>query len=320
MKPKRLGRGLSGLIKSSEPKTLPPSRANAPAPATPAPAGPEPTTAVTPPAPAAAPGALPVAQPVSAGIRELPVAEIQPNPFQPRSSFGADDLKDLQASIAEHGILQPVVVRRGGAGFELIAGERRLRAVRALGWDNIPAVVRPAEDEEMQTLALVENLQRVDLNAIEKGKALKAMMRNFGFTQEEVAARVGKARTSISNLVRLLDLPGVIQDMVSAGELSGGQARAVLLAHGTERRIALAQRAARQGLTVRRIEALAKAERGGAAEPKDENPYVADLESRLRQALGTRVSLKPRGSGGTISVGYHDANELDRLLDLFGAG
>ncbi|MDJ0523487.1 MAG: ParB/RepB/Spo0J family partition protein [Planctomycetota bacterium] len=307
MKPKRLGRGLSGLIKSSEPKTLPPSRTEPPA---------APTDT---PAPGSAAGA-PVAQPVAPGIRELPVDEIQPNPFQPRSEFAEDDLEELKASIAEHGVLQPVVVRRGGVAFELIAGERRLRAVKALGWSSIPALVRPAEDEEMQTLALVENLQRVDLNAIEKAKALKAMMRNFGLTQDEVAARVGKARTSISNLVRLLDLPGVIQDLVTSGQLSGSQARAVLLAHGTERRIALAQRAARDGLTVRKIEALAKAERSGEMDEKPEDPYVKDLEVRMQQALGTRVQLKPRGRGGSITIGYHDANELDRLLELFGAG
>ena len=161
----------------------------------------------------------------------------------------------------------------------------------------------------------------MDLNAIEKAKALKAMMRNFGLTQDEVAARVGKARTSISILVRLLDLPGVIQDMVSEGRLSGSQARAVLLAHGTERRIALAQRAAKEGLTVRKIEALAKMERGGGAKAeKPEDPYVTDLENRMKEALGTRVQLKPKGRGGSITIGYHDANELDRLLELFGAG
>jgi len=260
-----------------------------------------------------------VAQPVATGVRELPVGDIEPNPFQPRSIFGEADLADLMTSIGEHGLLQPVVVRRGSSGFELIVGERRLRAVKALGWDRIPAVVRPAQDQEMQTLALVENLQRVDLNAIEKAKSLKAMMRNFGLTQEEVAARVGKARTSISNLVRLLDLPGVIQDMISSGDLTGSQARAVLLAHGMERRVALAQRAAREGLTVRKIESLAQAERRGPRDAADVDPYVADLEGRLREALGTRVQLVPRGQGGTISVGYHDANELERLLELFGA-
>lgn len=380
MKPKRLGRGLKGLIKSSDPETLPPDRktvpptvkptvppptdpkarpqatpageAAAPAkpPAEPPPPAPEARAAEAPTAPPAAPpatsppasprgtasappearrpaapaaaDAVPAKAPAKEGtsIRQIPVGEVRPNPYQPRLSFADDDLDELKASIAEHGVLQPIVVRPAAVGFELIAGERRLRATTALGQDAIPAIVRRAADEEMQTLALVENLQRVDLNAIEKARALKAMMRNFGLTQEEVAAKVGKARTSISNVVRLLDLPAVIQDLVSDGHLSGSQARAVLLAHGVERRIALAKRAVKQGLTVRQIERLAKAERAGEREPAEADPYVADLEGRLREALGTRVQLKTKGKGGSIVIGYHDANELDRLLETLGAG
>ena len=422
MKPKRLGRGLKGLIKSSDPDSLPPARKTVPptvkptvpppakeaavqaaeakakaakvaaakeaaakaaaakaaevaaaeaeaaaaakaaeaeepsAPAEPTPEPiaevpaddptPEPVVEVPPPEavaeepvvadePAIAERAAPPPPPTSeriaapsepatekapaAAIRQIPVGDVRPNPYQPRMSFADDDLDELKASIAEHGVLQPIVVRPAAVGFELIAGERRLRATTALGHDDIPAIVRRAADEEMQTLALVENLQRVDLNAIEKAKALKAMMRNFGLTQEEVATKVGKARTSISNVVRLLDLPVVIQDLVSDGHLSGSQARAVLLAHGVERRIALAKRAVKQGLTVRQIERMAKAERAGAAEPKAVDPYVADLEGRLREALGTRVQLKAKGKGGSIVIGYHDANELDRLLDTLGA-
>lgn len=370
VKPKRLGRGLKGLIKSSDAETLPPSRKTLPPTAEPvapppekpiarpvvepealveaettverpvseAPATPEVSRAV-PPKPAAGPAAgeppveapaapteavpadapAPAAPAAATGIRHIPVDDVRPNPYQPRTHFGDDDLDELKQSIDEHGVLQPVVVRPAAVGFELIAGERRLRASSALGLDRIPAIVRRAADEEMQTLALVENLQRVDLNALEKAKALKAMMRNFGLTQEEVAAKVGKARTSISNLVRLLDLPVVIQDLVADGHLSGSQARAVLLAHGVERRIALAHKAVKQGLTVRQIERLAKAERAGEAEPKAADPYVADLEGRLREALGTRVQLKVKGKGGAIVIGYHDASELDRLLGALGA-
>ncbi|MDA1195562.1 MAG: ParB/RepB/Spo0J family partition protein [Planctomycetota bacterium] len=251
-------------------------------------------------------------------MREISVAEIRPNPYQPRTSFSEAGLAELRDSIAEHGVLQPVVVRPAAVGFELIAGERRLRAVKALGHVAIPAIVRRAADEEMQTLALVENLQRVDLNAIEKARALQAMMRNFGLTQEEVATRVGKARTSISNVVRLLELPSVIQDLVSEDHLSGSQARALLLAHGVERRIALARRAVRQGLTVRQIERLAKAERSGEPVAREPDPYMKDLETRLQQALGTRVELRAKGRGGAITIGYHDAGELDRLLGVLG--
>jgi ParB family chromosome partitioning protein len=255
--------------------------------------------------------------------RELPVADIHPNPYQPRTAFAEEDLDDLQASIAEHGLLQPIVVRRTPSGFEVIAGERRLRAVKALGRKTVPALVRDADDEDMQTLALVENLQRVDLNALEKARALRAMMRNFDLTQQQVAERVGKARTSISNLVRLLDLPNEVQHLIAEGQLSGAQARAVLLVKGTEARIALARRAAKEGLTVRRIEQIAAVQRAGprkSSAPAPKDPYVRDLEDRLRRALGTPVTLHVRGVGGRIEVEYHDAGELDRLLELLGAG
>ena len=333
MKQKRLGRGLRGLIKSPDsqapkpptvqpvrPPAAEPAAADAPAPAESA--APDPVASRSAPPPTAAPAPAPVA-PAAAGqggLQHIPVADVRPNPFQPRSVFKEEDLSDLQASIDEHGVLQPVVVRKTELGYELIAGERRLRASKALGLDRIPAVVRQADDPEMQTLALVENLQRVDLNALEKAKALKAMMRNFELTQQEVADKVGKARTSISNLVRLLDLPVVIQDMVAGGDLSGSQARAVLLATGTDKRIGLAQRAAREGLTVRAIEKLATAERREkTAAEETADPYVRDLEERLRKALSTKVQLKPKGQGGAIEIRYHDANELDRLLELFGA-
>ena len=346
MKPKRLGRGLRGLIKNPDAPTSPPPRVQPVRPATkgeessstggastasssnaspssphdalsrsprPAPGGGR-ETAISPPA------AVALLAEERTGLRHIHVSDVHPNPFQPRSDFSEDELLALQASIQEHGLLQPVVVRKAEVGFELIAGERRLRASKALGLERIPAVVRHADDAQMQTLALVENLQRVDLNALEKAKALKAMMRNFGFTQQEVADKVGKARTSISNLVRLLDLPVVIQDMVAAGGLSGSQARAVLLAAGTERRISLAEKAVKSGLTVRQIEKLATKERRQsslAAETPD--PYVQDLEERLRRALGTRVNLKTRGGGGSIEIRYHDASELDRLLEKLGA-
>ncbi len=297
MKPKRLGRGLRGLINSTEEQegaaTAPPARTMPPP----------------------KPGPVPVTN----GSREVPVGEVLPNPYQPRKAFDEAELDDLKASIQEHGILQPIVVRRAPNGYEVIAGERRLRAVQALGHELVPVVIRKADDEDMQTLALVENLQRVDLNAMEKARALQAMMRNFELTQQEVADRVGKARTSISNLVRLLDLPAEIQELVSSGALSGAHARAVLLVKGDAARIALACRAAEEGLTVRRIEQLAAGQRSPKrAQPKPDDPYVKDLEDRMRKALGTNVALKTSGGGGRIEIRYHDAGELDRLLELFG--
>jgi ParB family chromosome partitioning protein len=172
----------------------------------------------------------------------------------------------------------------------------------------------------MQTLALVENIQREDLNAMEQARALRAMMANFRLTQDDVAARVGKARTTITNIVRLLDLPAEIQRLVEEAKLSGAHARACLAAKGDERRIALARVAAQEGLSVREVERRAAA--GPTLAPRranDRDPFLADLEDRIRKALSAPVSLRARGKGGTIEIRYHDAGELDRLLEKFGA-
>jgi len=295
MKAKRLGRGLSGLIsrtdRGEDPADEAPDRAN----------GDE--------------GERAPGQPVVS----LPTDAIRPNPYQPRTAFDGDDLAGLEASIREHGILQPLVVRRSAAGHELIAGERRLRAARKLRLAEVPVVVRAATDEEMKTLAPVENLQRVDLNAMEKARALRSMMRNFGLTQEAVAARVGKARTTIANIVRLLDLPDGVQSMVEAGVLTGAQARAVLQADGAERRIRLAEGARTHGWSVREIERRARQGPtvGRRRKPETADPYVQDLEQRRTRALGTRVTLHVRKGreGGTIEIAFHDNDVLDGILE-----
>ena len=287
---KGLGRGLSGLIHRTD--EMPPSRTEPP------------------PSDEGAPGA---------SVQELPVGDVRPNPFQPRKHFRPEELQDLVSSIREVGILQPVVVRRGPLGFELIAGERRLRAAKEAGLERIPAVVRAATDEEMQLLALVENLQRVDLNAIEKARAITSLMRNLDLTQDAVAGRVGKARTTIANIVRLLDLPAEVQALVEEGRLAGAHARAVLAAQGREARIQLALSAAEAGWSVREIERRAKAgaaKRARRAPRPTEDVYLQDVGERLQRALGTRVRIRAKGSGGgVIEVRYHDAGELDRILD-----
>jgi ParB family chromosome partitioning protein len=218
-------------------------------------------------------------------------------------------------------MIQPVVVRPTPDGrWELVAGERRVRAAQAVGLPTVPAIVRPATDEQMQTLALVENLQREDLNAMEKARALTAMMRNFGLTQEDVAKRVGKARATVANILRLLDLPPEVQQMVEDGRLSGAHARAVLQAQGDARRRDLARLAVERGLSVREVERRAQAgPTVGKRRTRPEDPYVRDLETRLQRALSTEVRLEPKGKGGRISIRYHDADELDRLLDALGA-
>lgn len=287
---KGLGRGLSGLIHRTD--EMPPSRTEPP------------------------PNHEPPAGQV---IEALPVGEVRPNPYQPRKQFQPDELQDLVASIREVGILQPVVVRRGPLGFELIAGERRLRAAKEAGLERIPALVRAASDEEMQLLALVENLQRVDLNAIEKARAITSLMRNLDLTQEAVATRVGKARTTIANIVRLLDLPTEVQTLVEEGRLAGAHARAVLAAKGRDVRVRLARAAAEAGWSVREIERRAKAvgeTRPARRAPKPtEDIYLQDVGERLQRALGTRVRIRGKGAGGIIEIHYADAGELDRVLD-----
>jgi ParB family chromosome partitioning protein len=248
------------------------------------------------------------------------VAAIRANPFQPRTTFREDALEELKASIRAHGLIQPIVVRRSPTGYEVLAGERRLRAAQALGLTEIPAVVRDATDEEMQTLALVENLQREDLNAIEQARALRAMMSNFGLTQEHVAERVGKARTTIANVVRLLELPGEIQRMVEEGLLSGAHARALLAVKGDERRAILAKACAQEGLSVREVERRAAAGPTiGKRRRGSTDPFVADLEDRIRKALSAPVKIRSGRKGGAIEIRYHDATDLDRLLEVFKA-
>lgn len=279
--PKRLGRGLGGLLQS--------------------------TVAVPEPAlPAPAPGAESIA-----------LAEVRPNPFQPRTQFDPSALEELQASIREHGVLQPIIVRRGGGGFEIVAGERRVRASRALGLERIPAIVRDVDDAGMQTLALVENLQREDLNPIEKAKGIRAMMAAQNLTQEAVAARVGKDRATLANLLRLLELPEDVREWVEQGRLSAGQAKAVLQAQGEAKRRQLAQWAVDRGLSVRDVERLARLTSlsGARGARKGRDPFLADIEARLRQALSAKVAVRGRGRGGVIEIGYADATELDALLE-----
>lgn len=309
MKPKRLGRGLIGLISRTEP---------APPPA--------PASALDGPPPSAAGGRLgasplpPAAsESTAAAPRLLAVAGIKPNPFQPRTAFDEASLQELTDSVRAHGILQPIVVRRALGGYEVLAGERRLRAAKAAGLVELPAVVREATDEEMQTLALVENLQREDLNAMEKARALRAMMGNFGLTQDQVASRVGKARTTVANILRLLELPPEIQRWVEEGRLSGAHARALLLVKGMDRRLTLGRLAVELGLSVREIERRAGGDGGapaGARVSKATDPFVADVATRIQRALSANVRLVRRGKGGRIEIRYHDSADLDRLLGL----
>ena len=251
-------------------------------------------------------------------IRHVALTEIRPNPYQPRREFADEEIAELAASILEHGILQPIVVRATAEGYELVAGERRYRASERLGRDTVPAIVRTATDEQMLELALIENIQREDLNPIDTAVAIGSLIERLGLTQEEAARRLGKSRPAIANLLRLLELPEDIQARVSVGKLTAGHARALLALEDDQSRRELAARIEKDGLSVRATETAAKrrpARRPAEAGDPGLAPYLHDLEDQLRAALGTRVSIHARGDKGKVVIEYFSRDEFEGLLD-----
>ncbi len=249
----------------------------------------------------------------------VPVSKIRPNPHQPRDRFVEEDLAELTASIRVQGVLQPVIVRPAEDGYELVAGERRWRASQRAGLTEIPAVVRDVDDNQMLELALVENIQRSDLNAIEISRGYEAYMERLGLTQEEVAERMGRSRPAVANALRLLDLPRDIQEVVSRETISAGHARALLSLPDAESQRAVVRRIVADGLSVRATEKLVKARLAPPRNPTEAAPatrsaQLESVESSLREALGTKVRLDDRGGKGRIVVEYFSVEELDRLL------
>jgi ParB family chromosome partitioning protein len=269
------------------------------------------------PEPAPHPPAHPHAQ---AGLLQLELDRIVPNPHQPRKEFAAEKLNELTQSIAANGVIQPLIVRPLPDGrFELIAGERRLRAARQAGLTRVPAVVRSAESNEAMILALIENIQREDLNPIETAVAYQEFVNALGLTHDDVAARVGKDRSSVSNHLRLLNLPEEIQRDVASGALSMGHARAILGIPGREGQLAARKTVIAKGLSVRETERLAKRlqkpGKGKKSPSVDRNDiYIKQLEDSIRRALGTKIAIRHRGSAGVIELHYFSVGELDRLV------
>lgn len=262
------------------------------------------------------------------GLRRLPMAQIRPNPMQPRKEFREEELADLESSLRVNGLLQPVTVRPApsGSGYELIAGERRLRAAQRLGWTDIPAIVKEIGDKELLTLALVENLQRADLNPIEEAEGYQQLMTTFSITQQEVADIVGKDRSTVANMLRLLGLPASVRRQVREGALSLGHARA-LLALGDDIRIAdLAKLVVSEGLSVREVEQRVRETTGGRGakakpgtpKPGDARPAEARLiEEQLRRRFQTDVKLALSGKAqGEIRLSFYNNEDLSRLLEL----
>ncbi len=241
---------------------------------------------------------------------------IRPNPFQPRTEFAEEPLNDLVESLRHHGLMQPIVVRRVGSAFELIAGERRWRAARELGWDQIEAVVVEADDRRMVEWALIENVQRQDLNPMELARALKQMSRDFGLTQEEIGKALGMSRPSIANLQRLLDLPESIQASVSRGTISMGAARALLSIEDPHAMASAAARVEKGELTVRQVEALGHLSSGAEKKTPDNqvDPNLAELASELQSTLGTKVVISGSTKRGRIQIHFHSARQLDGLV------
>lgn len=255
---------------------------------------------------------------------ELPISQIRPNPYQPRTSWNEEQLQDLSESIKSNGIIQPIIVRKNADGYEIIAGERRLRAAEMAGLETVPVLVRQATDKEMLELALVENIHRADLNPIERAKAYLNFINSFNLTQTEAAQRLGEDRSVISNYLRILDLPNEIKQMLAEGRLSMGHARAMLALPSDELRRKLANRAMAGRLSVREVERLVRKYLDGKTETKEikkvKMAHIIDLERKLQSLLGTKVTIKAnkRTPRGRIIIDYYSLDEFERLTEHMG--
>lgn len=257
-------------------------------------------------------------------VRELPIGSITPNPFQPRREFDEEELKDLSESIRENGLLQPIVVRpapeEGGAAWELVAGERRWRAVTRLSWRTVPAIVRDVDDRTLLVLALIENLQRAALSALEEAEAYRRLGDEFGLSHGEIAETVGRDRSTVANSLRLLQLPAVLRRLLSEGSLTAGHARA-LLGLGDERRMTeLGRKAAAEGWSVRRTEASVRAKRTEQKPKSRSQPRPAAerrLEEELQRILGAEVRIRGGRRGrGRIEIPFFGAEDFERVFEL----
>ena len=262
-------------------------------------------------------------------LKSIPITQITRNPFQPRHEFNTEDLSELQESLSASGLLQPITVRRrfGKDGFELIAGERRLRAAKNLGWKEIPAIIKEIDDRTLLTLALVENLQRTDLNPIEEGEGYYQLTNQFGLTQQQIAETVGKDRTTIANMLRLLQLPESARRLLQEGHLTMGHAKVLLGLEDSEKIASLAREIIEEGLTVREVERRLREVAGPRTGKKSGRPRTADkqspeakqIEDRLRRFLQTDVSIKVgTANRGTLSIQFYSPDDLERLLERIG--
>lgn len=252
-------------------------------------------------------------------IQYIKIHDIMPNVNQPRKTFDEEKILELSDSIKAHGIIQPIVVRARDKGYEIVAGERRWRAAIKAGLAKVPCLVKELNDEENMLMAIIENMQRENLNPIEEAEGVQQMAERFGMTQEEISKSVGKSRPYITNIVRLLKLPDYIKESVQKGELSQGHARALITIEDEALKKKLWEKAVAEGISVREMEALAKKAPGkkrGRPQKKEKAPDVKRVEAELKEVLGTKVEIKGDNKKGALSIEYYSREELERIIEL----
>lgn len=251
------------------------------------------------------------------GTAKLKLSEIRPNPYQPRKDFDKNELQELADSIKENGVFQPILVRKSLSGYELVAGERRLRASKLAGLKEIPVIIKDFNDKEMMEISLLENIQRKDLTPIEEANAYEQLIKKLNYTQDQLAKRIGKSRANVTNLLRLLTLPNEVQKLVSDSKLSYGQARTLLALDSEDKIIDLANRCVKEGLSVRQLEDLTRKptpKASGKQKPKKKNPYIEDVKDRMQRKLATKVEISDKA----ITIRYNSTKDLNRILEKLG--
>lgn len=252
----------------------------------------------------------------TSGKTEIDIDKIRANPYQPRKQFDEKALKELSDSIKENGVFQPILIRQSISGYELVAGERRLRAAKLAGLKKIPAIIVEFDDRQMMEISLLENIQRENLTPIEEAKAYDQLIKKLKYTQEELSKHLGKSRANIANMLRLLSLPGEVQELVNEGKLSYGQARTLLSLEDEERMIELAERTVKEGLSVRELESITAVNKKKKPEKKKKaakrDPFTEDVVNRLQKKFATKVEIKNK----SIIIRYTDTEDLNRLLDI----
>ncbi|TKI58118.1 ParB/RepB/Spo0J family partition protein [Brevibacillus antibioticus] len=253
-------------------------------------------------------------------VKEVSLNEIRPNPYQPRKEFEQSAIDELAQSIKEHGIIQPLIVRKSIKGYELVAGERRLRAAKVAGLKEVPVVVKAYTDQQLMEIALIENLQRENLNPLEEAEAYDKLISHHDYTQEQLAQKIGKSRPHVANMLRLLQLPEKIRKMVSAGELSMGHSRALLGVTDKKVQQQLANDVVEKGLSVRQLEELVKqlnvSRETKKKKPAKNEPVLIQMEERLRSRFGTSVKIKKGSKRGKIEIDFYSQEDLERIIDM----